>query len=455
MGQPEVVLADYRSKNERRASFQRAHAGPIGPLSPVLEIGANAGHSSYMLVNDFGADGFALDISADALRHGAALMDEWGYGRAPVRIGGDAANLPFADGSLQFVVTYQTLSQFTGVESVFREARRVLAPGVVFLFAEEPLRRMLTLRLYRTPFVHQMTPREKRLYDAGLLGFLGQDVIGSRQEEIQGIEQNHGLSIGGWRELARQYFGEVEWFVHAPERGWAERWVKRAALWAARGRPEFAAELLGGTVTGLCRKAGAMQRDPFDPERFEDTLRCPDCHGSFTRTATEDLACRDCGYLAPLEDGVYNLLPSAERQQLYPGDRDDTIDFCRPGHERLLDDGWYELEGRFGNRYRWMGARANARLTPSDTQRRKLRVRGFASEQSFTGKPVLTVRFSANANPVGEMRLSAPGLFVFETDLPQADSYDIAIEADPTFRIANDDRTYGVIISLIRLWESD
>jgi hypothetical protein len=114
-----------------------------------------------------------------------------------------------------------------------------------------------------------------------------------------------------------------------------------------------------------------------------------------------------------------------------------------------------ELEGRFGNRYRWMGARANARLTPSDPQRRKLRVRGFASEQSFTGKPVLTVRFSANANPVGEMRLSAPGLFVFETDLPQADSYDIAIEADPTFRIANDDRTYGVIISLIRLWESD
>jgi ubiquinone/menaquinone biosynthesis C-methylase UbiE len=185
MGQPEVVLADYRSKNERRADFLRANAGPIGPLSPFLEIGANAGHSSYMLVNDFGADGFALDISADALRHGAALMDEWGYGRAPVRIGGDAANLPFADGSLQFVVTYQTLSQFTGVESVFREARRVLSPGGVFLFAEEPLRRMLTLRLYRTPFVHDMSPREKRLYDAGLLGFFSQDVIGSRQEEIQ------------------------------------------------------------------------------------------------------------------------------------------------------------------------------------------------------------------------------------------------------------------------------
>jgi hypothetical protein len=300
-----------------------------------------------------------------------------------------------------------------------------------------------------------MRPREKRLYDAGLLGFLGQDVIGSRQEEIQGIEQNHGLSIGGWRDLVRQYFDDVAWFIHAPERGWAERWVKKAALWAARGRPEFAAELLGGTVTGLCRKRGPAVPTNFDAQRFEQALRCPDCHGSLVRTASDDLACRACAYRAVLEDGVYNLLPSAERQELYPGDRDDTIDFGRPGHERLLGAGWYEVEGAFGNRYRWMGARAEARLVPSGPHRRKLRLRGFASEQSFRASPALSVRFSANGNPAGELRLATPGLFVFETDLPQAAAYDIAIEAAPTFRLSNDGRTYGVIISLIRLWESE
>ena len=43
-------------------------------MTPFLEIGANAGHTSYMLANDFGAEGYALDISADALRHGIALQ---------------------------------------------------------------------------------------------------------------------------------------------------------------------------------------------------------------------------------------------------------------------------------------------------------------------------------------------------------------------------------------------
>ena len=52
-------------------------------MTPFLEIGANAGHTSYMLANQFGGEGFALDISADALRHGIALMDRWQLTRAP------------------------------------------------------------------------------------------------------------------------------------------------------------------------------------------------------------------------------------------------------------------------------------------------------------------------------------------------------------------------------------
>ena len=173
------------------------------------------------------------------------------------------------------------------------------------------------------------------------------------------------------------------------------------------------------------------------------------------RNPAQDLSCRSCDYRAALESGVYNLLPSAERQQLYPGDRDDIIDFSRPGHERLLDEGWYDLEGAFGNRYRWMGARAEARLTPSSPHRRRLRVRGFASEQAFHRNPFLVVRFIANGNLAGQLRLTTPGLFVFETDLPPAASFNIAIEADPTFRLSNDERTYGVIVSLIGLWESE
>src|SRR5262249_49018523 len=153
--------------------------GFIGSVSPFLEIGANAGHTSYMLANEFGADGFALDLSADALRHGIVLIDRWNLGRAPVRVVGDAAELPFHDGSLRFAIACQTLSQFMDIERIVLEVRRVLAPGGVFLLMEEPLRRMLSLRLYRVPYQNRMKPWERKLFDWGLLGYLAKDVIGA------------------------------------------------------------------------------------------------------------------------------------------------------------------------------------------------------------------------------------------------------------------------------------
>src|SRR6266481_2162279 len=156
LGDPERAIAAYLDENVRRAGMVRQHLEFIGPRTPFLEIGANAGHTSYMLANEFGAEGFALDLSADALRYGIVLMEKWGLGRAPVRVAGDAVELPFRDGSLRFVIACQTLSQFMDIERVFVEVKRVLAPGGVFLFMEEPLRRKLSARLYRAPYQNRM-----------------------------------------------------------------------------------------------------------------------------------------------------------------------------------------------------------------------------------------------------------------------------------------------------------
>src|ERR1700675_1707190 len=93
LGEPERNLRIYSEENTRRGSVIRNHLKFIGGMTPFLEIGANAGHSSYMLANEFGAQGFALDLSADSLRHGRALQEAWGLPRAPVRIAGDAAHL--------------------------------------------------------------------------------------------------------------------------------------------------------------------------------------------------------------------------------------------------------------------------------------------------------------------------------------------------------------------------
>src|SRR5215510_2675827 len=112
LGEPDRAIEVYAQENIRRAAVIRNHLQFIGTMSPFLEIGANAAHTSYLLANDFGADGFALDISSDALRYGIALMDRWKLSRAPVRLAGDATNLPFRNSSLRLVLAFQMLSQF-------------------------------------------------------------------------------------------------------------------------------------------------------------------------------------------------------------------------------------------------------------------------------------------------------------------------------------------------------
>ncbi|HEY4359673.1 MAG TPA: class I SAM-dependent methyltransferase [Bryobacteraceae bacterium] len=448
LGQPELNLRIYAQENVRRGAVIRNHLDFIGLMTPFLEIGSNAGHSSYMLANEFDASGFALDISADSLRHGRMLMDAWNLDRAPVRIAGDAVHLPFADESLRFVCAFQMLSQFMDIEKVFQEVSRVLQPGGVFLFAEEPLRRKLSMRLYRCPYYETMKPWERKLSDWGLLGYVVRDVIGAHQEESFGIRQNHTMDLKMWHTLVQKYFVAHEYEVFVPERGWGERVVKRAAISLDPHHSEWrAARLLGGTLAAVCRKAGTpVETAKFD--KFEDLLRCPDCHSSLVRDAHESLHCIRCPYQAANEGQVYNLLRTADRNELYPGERPDIIDFSLPGHEKQLVDGWYDLEGVYGNKYRWIGARASAKVFHvKHSVPQRLRIRGHASAPGIPGE----VRARVNGVLANTWKLDRPGLFVLETDLPKSEEYFIEIEASPTWTVPTDDRTFTVNLSMIRL----
>jgi hypothetical protein len=186
-------------------------------------------------------------------------------------------------------------------------------------------------------------------------------------------------------------------------------------------------------------------------ERFERFLRCPDCGGGLARNAADTLCCEKCSYQAPNEGGVYTVLPSAERAELYPGDREDIIDFSLPGHEKRLLEGWYEIEGVFGGKYRWIGERATARLKRVKEGPLRLRIRGHAHERPFDlGRPV-RIEVRANGAPVGELTPGRPGLFVFESDLPDAPVYEVEIRAAPTWQAPPDDRLFTVHFSMLRL----
>jgi len=449
-GEPERALRVYGEENKRRGGLIAKHRDFIGPMTPFLEVGANAGHTSYLLANEYGADGFALDISADSLRHGIALQHAWGYAKAPIRVAGDALNLPFGDNSLRFVMTHQTLSQFLDIEKVFVEVKRVLAPGGVFFFSEEPLLRKLSLRLYRCPYHDTMKPWERKLYDWGLLGYLVKDVIGAHQEESFGIRQNHTMALPDWDALVRKHFAEHRYEMFVPRRGWGEVAAYKLAKRLDRhGSDWVPARLLGGTLAAFCRKEGSAATN-FDLGHFESVLQCPDCHGALTRDRNDTLRCA-CGYEAPDEGGVYNLIRADERRELYPGDRDDLIDYSIPGHETKLGSGWHPVEGIHGNKYRWMGARATAVLKPVRSGTQAIRVRGFAQPEWFTQAqpPAVTVR--VNGQKVIEQTLERNGLVVLEAPVPAASEYKVEIAASPVWHAPGDSRDLTLNISLIRL----
>jgi ubiquinone/menaquinone biosynthesis C-methylase UbiE len=455
-GEPERAIRVYQEENVRRGAILRSYLPFVQWMSPFLEIGANAGHSSYMLCNEFGADGYALDLSADALRHGRVLMDRWQLDRAPVRIAGDGARLPFADNSLRMVVTFQTLSQFMDLDAVFAEVKRVLQPGGLFFFAEEPIRRILSLRLYRAPYEEQMKGWEKALHRWGLLGFLTQDVIGAAQEENFGIRQNHTMGLWEWDQLIRRYFVDHEYRLFIANRGWGERMVLRLGRKLDKhGSDWVPARLLGGTLAAVCRKEGHTDFDSAAassfPARFHEPLRCPDCAGRFDRSERDVLLCLNCGYTAPCEEDVYNLLPTEEKHELYPGLREDVIDFSAGDCADRILEGFYDVEGVYGNKYRWMGPSGKFRLRHVQEGAQTLRIRGHVHPKMLASGQPARIQVRVNGAPLSTWHLDRPGLFLLEAPLPAAPEYVVEVAASPSFHMPPDERVFTVNLSMMRL----
>jgi len=59
---------------------------------------------------------------------------------------------------------------------------------------------------------------------------------------------------------------------------------------------------------------------------------------------------------------VYNLLPSKERRAVSATATTSSI--SRWPATKAPARGWHDLEGEFGNKYRWMGERASAACAP-------------------------------------------------------------------------------------------
>jgi len=110
-----------------------------GPFARALEIGAGTGYFTLNLMQEgVIAAGVCSDVSPGML--GALRANAQRLGLDVETVAGDAAALPFEDGSFDLVLGHAVLHHLPQLERAFADFMRVLRPGGVLLFAGEPSR---------------------------------------------------------------------------------------------------------------------------------------------------------------------------------------------------------------------------------------------------------------------------------------------------------------------------
>jgi SAM-dependent methyltransferase len=320
----EVLLPDYYKKEDHdKILLERMNATHKRmrelqsrgvAFSPFLELGAERGQRSLVLANDFGAIGVAADVSYHQLRTMEYFSRLFQKEKLPVRICCDANHLPFKNNSFPFVFCYGFLHHFPALKPIVTEIYRVLSNGY-FYFDEEPFKRVLKVALYKQKDkVYSDSALRKNGYIKLLESFISEPVC---DETEHGIVENNDISLAEWID-ALSMFEEHDLDLVSINNV-SSKLHDRIRL---RNIPNF---LLGGAITGLCRKKTLLDQNTR-PD-LDSLLGCPGCtipsdRDVFDRPSliklSDGFRCSKCGFHYPRRDGVIFLLPREELQLFYP-----------------------------------------------------------------------------------------------------------------------------------------
>ena len=276
-------------------------------LGPFVELGAERGQRSLVLVNEYGVEGFAADISFEMLRFADVLSEEMGFERRPVRVACDAYNLPVSSHSLRFAFAYQTLHHFPDPTPVCAELARVLAYGGGFFITDEPIAsRIRSLARVHHRKGHRLNPLERLLDKAGLLTVL------TKADELEA--EHHVLeeefTLDNWR-MALAPFQDVDIL--------ANRRLRLHLDSLDPGVRTFVVKVVGGNIHAYA----TVRKEPDDvvptPADLADLLVCPDCPEEVRLVPVSDgRRCPACDRRYPEVENVLLLFGSELGHELYP-----------------------------------------------------------------------------------------------------------------------------------------
>jgi ubiquinone/menaquinone biosynthesis C-methylase UbiE len=162
----------------------------------VLEVGAYAHISGYMLAHEIGCSVTLFDLSSSTLRQGYNLAIERGLDHVLVkRIAGDFHELPFDNQAFDVVYLCSTLHHTWRWQQVLSELIRVVASNGILIMDNELCRREFCFYNFRHNRVEQLSYNQKIFEKYEIIKTVGEPFGGSRPEMIFGMIENHEIPL--------------------------------------------------------------------------------------------------------------------------------------------------------------------------------------------------------------------------------------------------------------------